>query len=74
MCRWLSAGTFKEVPMKLLLRTVASAFMFAGILAGCLALLLLVILMVRFPPLLIAVLVACWLLSRLQKSSQKVLE
>ncbi|EJY6040365.1 MULTISPECIES: hypothetical protein [Pseudomonadaceae] len=60
--------------MKLLLRTVAAVFMFAGILAGCLALLLLVILMVRFPPLLIAVLVACWLLSRLQKSSQKVLE
>ncbi|EKN9357388.1 MULTISPECIES: hypothetical protein [Pseudomonadaceae] len=60
--------------MKLLLRTVAWVFMFAGILAGCLALLLLVILMVRFPPLLIAVLVACWLLSRLQKSSQKVLE
>ncbi|MGP5891757.1 hypothetical protein ACTXY8_12975 [Pseudomonas aeruginosa] len=60
--------------MKLLLRTVAAVFMFPGILAGCLALLLLVILMVRFPPLLIAVLVACWLLSRLQKSSQKVLE
>ena len=60
--------------MKLLLRTVAWVFMFAGILAGCLALLLLLILMVRFPPLLIAVLVACWLLSRLQKSSQKVLE
>lgn len=60
--------------MKLLLRTVAAVFMFAGILAGCLALLLLVILIVRFPPLLIAVLVACWLLSRLQKSSQKVLE
>ncbi|HBP5357369.1 hypothetical protein [Pseudomonas sp. WS 5011] len=60
--------------MKLLLRTVAAVFMFAGILAGYLALLLLVILMVRFPPLLIAVLVACWLLSRLQKSSQKVLE
>ncbi|CJM24322.1 Uncharacterised protein [Streptococcus pneumoniae] len=59
--------------MKLLLRTVASVFMFAGILAGCLALLLLVILMVRFPPLLIAVLVACWLLSRLQNSSQKAL-
>lgn len=60
--------------MKLLLRTVAAVFMFAGILAGCLALLLLVILMVRFPPLLIAVLVACWLLSRLQKSSQKFLK
>jgi hypothetical protein len=60
--------------MKLLLRTVASAFMFAGILSGCLAILLLVILMVRFPPLLIAVLVACWLLSRLQKSPQKFLK
>ncbi len=47
--------------MKLLLRTVGSAFMFAGILAGCLAILLLVILVVRFPPLLIAVLVACWI-------------
>ncbi|EJY6032634.1 hypothetical protein N1Z63_005841 [Pseudomonas aeruginosa] len=47
--------------MKPLLRTVASVFMLAGILAGCLALLLLVILIVRFPPLLIAVLVACWI-------------
>ncbi len=61
MCRWLSAATCKEVPMKLLLRTVASAFMFAGILAGCLAILLLMILMVRFPPLLIAVVLACWI-------------
>ena len=47
--------------MKLLLRTVAAVFMFAGILAGCLAILLLVILMVRFPPLLIAVVLACWI-------------
>ena len=46
--------------MKLLLRTVASAFMFAGILAGCLAVLLLAILMVRFPPLMVAVVLACW--------------
>lgn len=60
--------------MKLLLRTFASALMFAGILTGCLTIMLLVILMVRIPPLLIAVLVACWLLSRLQKSSQKVLK
>jgi len=60
--------------MKLLLRTFAAAVMFAGILAGCLTIMLLVILMVRIPPLLIAVLIACWLLSRLQKSSQKVLE
>ena len=49
--------------MKLLLRTVASAFMFAGILAGCLAILLLVILLVRFPPLLIAVVLPCCPLS-----------
>ena len=46
--------------MKLLLRTVASAFMFAGILAGCMAVLLLAILMVRFPPLMVAVVLACW--------------
>ena len=35
-------------------------------LAGCLAVLLLVIVMVRFPPLLIAVVLACWILCRLQ--------
>lgn len=56
--------------MKLLLRTVASAFMFAGILAGCLAILLLVFLMVRFPPLLIAALVACWISNRLARASK----
>ncbi|HEH8515166.1 TPA: hypothetical protein SH236_001399 [Pseudomonas aeruginosa] len=54
--------------MKLLVRTVTSAFMFAGILAGCLAILLLVILMMRFPPLLIAVVLACWILNRFQRS------
>lgn len=53
--------------MKLLLRTVASAFMFAGILAGCLAVLLLVILMVRFPPLLVVVALACWFFNRLSE-------
>ena len=47
--------------MKLLLRTVAAVMMFAGILAGCLALMLLVILMVRFPPLVIAVVLASWI-------------
>lgn len=50
--------------MKLLLRTFVAVFVFAGILAGCAAVLLLVILMVRFPPLLIAVLLACWIFSR----------
>ncbi len=66
MCRWLSAATCKVLPMKLLLRTVASAFMFAGILAGCLALLLLVILMVRFQLLLIAVMLVCWIYQKQQ--------
>lgn len=51
-----------------LLRIFAAVFMFAGILAGCLALLLLVILMVRFPPLLIAVLLTCWIFCRLVKA------
>lgn len=50
-----------------LLRILAAVFMFVGILAGCLALLLLVILLVRFPPLLIALLLACWILYRLLK-------
>jgi len=54
--------------MKLLLRTFAAAFMFAGILAGWLAILLLVILMVRFPPLLVAVILACWIFNRLKRT------
>lgn len=48
-----------------LLRAVAALLVFAGILAGCVTALLLVIMMVRFPPLLIAVLLACWVFSRL---------
>lgn len=51
-----------------LLRTFAAVLMFVGILTGCLALLLLVILMVRFPPLLIAVLLACWIFCCLVKA------
>ncbi|MDV8133794.1 hypothetical protein R4K19_22560 [Pseudomonas aeruginosa] len=47
--------------MKRLLRTFGAAMMFAGILTGCLAVLLLAIMMVRFPPLLIAVVLACWI-------------
>ncbi|WP_200899445.1 hypothetical protein [Stutzerimonas stutzeri] len=54
--------------MKLLMRTFAAVFVFSGILAGCLAMLLLVVLMVRFPPLLIAVVLACWTLNRLQRA------
>lgn len=53
--------------MKPLLCTFAAVLMFAGIFVGCLVLLLLVVLMVRFPPLLVAVLLACWILNRLQR-------
>lgn len=53
-----------------LLRVLTAVFMFVGILAGCLALLLLVILMLRFPPLLVAVVLACWILCRLLKAFQ----
>lgn len=51
-----------------LLRMFAAVLMFTGTLAGCLAILLLVFLMVRFPPLLIAVLLACWMFCRLLKA------
>lgn len=51
-----------------LLRIFAAVFMFTGILAGCLTLLLLVLLLVRFPPLLIAVLLACWVFCRLSNA------
>lgn len=51
----------------MLLRILAAVFMFVGILSGCLGLLLLMILLVRFPPLLIAVLLTCWIFCRLQK-------
>lgn len=52
--------------MKPVLRSFIAVFMFAGILAGCLATLLLVIVMARFPPLLVAVLLACWFYRKLQ--------
>ncbi|HEB0602651.1 TPA: hypothetical protein RY219_001583 [Pseudomonas aeruginosa] len=47
-----------------LLRILAAVFMFFGLLTGCLAILLLVILMVRFPPLPIAVLLALLMFQR----------
>ncbi|AQZ33440.1 hypothetical protein BHQ29_09160 [Pseudomonas sp. LPH1] len=49
-----------------ILRTFAGVLIFTGILTGCLVLMLLLLLMVRFPLLLIAVLLACWTLTQLQ--------
>lgn len=57
--------------MKQQLRIFNAICMFVGIFAGCLALLLLLILMVRFPPILIAVLLTCWIFSRLLSTEEK---
>ncbi|WP_339534295.1 hypothetical protein [Pseudomonas hunanensis] len=57
--------------MKQLLRIFAAMFMFAGIFAGLMTALLLLILMVRFPPLLIAAVLTCWIFSRLGSTANK---
>lgn len=55
--------------MKRLVRIFATMFMFVGILAGCMTVLLLLGLMVRFPPLLIAAVLTCLIFSRLQSTA-----
>ena len=50
------------------LRLLAALLVFAGIITGCVVVVLLMILLVRFPLLLIAVLLACWIFSRLQNA------
>ena len=54
-----------------LLQLIAALFVFVGILAGCMAALLLGILMVRFPLLLIALVLTCWIFSRLRNTTDK---
>ncbi|SEJ66371.1 hypothetical protein SAMN05216201_113102 [Pseudomonas linyingensis] len=54
-----------------ILRLLASLCVFVGILAGCIATLLLVVILLRFPLLLIAVLLACWIFSRLRQIADK---
>lgn len=54
------------------LRLLVAFLVFAGIITGCVVMLLLMILLVRFPLLLIAVLLACWIFSRLQNTVRKV--
>ncbi|MGE6793253.1 hypothetical protein ACQKFS_14685 [Pseudomonas guineae] len=56
------------------IKLIGALFVFVGILAGCLAALLMMIAMVRFPPLLIALLLACWIFSRLQSAFRKTSE
>ncbi len=52
------------------LKLLGAIFVFVGILAGCVTALALVILMLRFPVLLVAVLLTCWIFSRIQSKSQ----
>lgn len=50
-----------------LLRFLLYLFIFIGALAAAGVLVLSILLMLRFPPLLIAVVLACWILNRLLK-------
>jgi len=52
------------------IKLLGAMFVFVGILAGCVTALALVILMLRFPVLLVAVLLTCWIFSRIQSKSQ----
>ncbi|MDF9904987.1 UNVERIFIED_ORG: type III secretory pathway component EscS [Pseudomonas reinekei] len=54
--------------MKQLVRIFAALFIFVGILAGSMTAILLLILMVRFPPLLIAAVLTCLIFSRLRST------
>ncbi|BAT67270.1 hypothetical protein [Pseudomonas aeruginosa] len=49
----------------LLLRFLLHLLIFIGALAAATALVLSILLMLRFPPLLLAVVLACWMLNRL---------
>jgi len=51
-----------------LLRFLLSLFAFIGALAAASALVVCVLLMLRFPPLLIATVLACWILCKLLKA------
>lgn len=52
-----------------LLRFLLSLFAFIGALAAAGALVLSLVLIIRFPPLLVAVMLACWILSKLVRVS-----
>lgn len=54
-----------------ILRLLASLFVFVSILVGCVAALLLIVVLLRFPLLLIAVLLTCWVFNRLRQIADK---
>ena len=55
----------------MLLRFLLSLFAFIGALAAAGALVVSIVLMLRFPPLLIVVVLACWILCRLLSKADK---
>lgn len=57
--------------MMAILKVLAALFVFVGILAGCVAALLVVILLVRFPLLVLPVLLACCIFSTIQGRTDK---
>lgn len=57
-----------------LLRFLLRLFAFIGALAAAGGLVVSIVLMLRFPPLLIAVVLACWILSRLLNRADKPLQ
>jgi len=54
-----------------ILRLLAALFLFVGILVGCIVMLFLLLVLLRFPLLLFAVLLSCWILSLLQQRKRK---
>ncbi|WP_341303190.1 hypothetical protein [Pseudomonas sp. TMP25] len=58
----------------MLLRFLLCLFAFIGALAAAGALVASLVLILRFPPLLIAVVLACWISSRLQNAYRKTSE
>ncbi len=54
-----------------ILRLLASLLVFVGILVGCVATLLLVFVLLRFPLLLIAILLTCWIFNQLRQIADK---
>lgn len=54
-----------------ILRLLAALLVFVGILVGCVAALLLIVVLLRFPLLLIAVLLTCWIFRRWSQAADE---
>lgn len=72
MCIAGRKGALVKAMVLPVIQLLGALFVFVGILAGCMAALLLILAMVRFPPLLIAVLLAGWIFNRLQSACRNI--